>query len=302
MQVPWPHRKCILCLGEKLLTDEHVIPEAIGGRLVVKFLCKSCNDRLGHAVDAAAKRDPSIALAIHRFGLQHPANNLGLDEGLPYIVESAGGRTRAAVRKGRLRVRQERLSDGSLIQPTDIARRSVEVMLRKAGYPDTPLQGVLADVDAVRDDERLEIAPGLEIVKWRMGRVAPDLSRSFSSPLLATKIAYEFLACHVGSGIYSNARALRAIRAALRNGAADQHTRVERLEANQKRQLHGIVVEAGKPYVRVQIRLFGWIAYRVHFLRIGFRGTRYAYTHEIESSGEGVRPVPFGQTHEHCGG
>lgn len=288
-------------LEEKPLTVEHIIPEAIGGRLFVDFLCKSCNDYLGHVVDATAKRDPSIALAIHKFGLQHPDKKRGLDEGLPYLIESAGGRSRATVKNDRLRLRSERLSDGSLVQPTDIARRSVEVMLRKAAYPESPLKAVLADFDAARDDERLEIAPGLEIAKWGVRKVAPDLSGALLNPLLPTKIAYEFLACHIGDAVYSDTPPLRAIRAALRYGTADENVRVETLQADQKRPIHGIVVELGEPYVKIQIRLFGWIAYRVHFMRIAFGGTRFVYSHELDTAREGVRSVPVTRNNEHNG-
>lgn len=44
---------CIICLGENKLsdinplTDEHIIPEFIGGNLVVKNVCKTCNSSLG---------------------------------------------------------------------------------------------------------------------------------------------------------------------------------------------------------------------------------------------------------------
>lgn len=301
MQVPWPHGRCILCLEEKPLTVEHIIPRAIGGRLSADFLCKNCNDHLGHAVDTTAKRDPSIALAIHNFGLQHPTKMRGLDEGLPYLVEGAGGRSRAAVKKGRLRVRSERLSDGSLVQPTDIARRSVEVMLRRAGYPESPLKAVLADFDASPDDERLEMVPGLEIAKWRVRKLAPDLEGALVSPLLPTKIAYEFLACHVGDAIYSDTPPLRGIRTALRNGTAHEHVRVDTLQTDQKRPIHGLVVELGEPYVQIQIRLFGSIAYRVHFTRIAFGGIRFVYTHELDTSREGVRSVPVKRSNEHSG-
>lgn len=46
--------RCIICLKEKSaaeFTDEHVFPEAIGGRVVVQTVCKPCNDRLGNTID-----------------------------------------------------------------------------------------------------------------------------------------------------------------------------------------------------------------------------------------------------------
>src|SRR5882724_408500 len=54
--------KCILCLVDKNnseFSDEHVFPEAIGGTLRIKTVCKQCNDYLGHSVD--------VHLAEHEF-------------------------------------------------------------------------------------------------------------------------------------------------------------------------------------------------------------------------------------------
>ena len=45
---------CIFCFPNPLntvLSREHVIPEAIGGSLVIDSVCKDCNDRLGSEVD-----------------------------------------------------------------------------------------------------------------------------------------------------------------------------------------------------------------------------------------------------------
>lgn len=44
--------RCIICFKEKdNFTDEHVFPDAIGGTLIIKNVCKECNDELGHSVD-----------------------------------------------------------------------------------------------------------------------------------------------------------------------------------------------------------------------------------------------------------
>ena len=46
------------------LSEAHVIPKAIGGRLAVDFLRKQCNERLGYSVEAKPKSDPRLVLAI----------------------------------------------------------------------------------------------------------------------------------------------------------------------------------------------------------------------------------------------
>lgn len=38
---------CIICILEKKLTDEHIIPEFMGGGLVVRNVCQECNSQMG---------------------------------------------------------------------------------------------------------------------------------------------------------------------------------------------------------------------------------------------------------------
>lgn len=44
--------KCIFCLKECEPSDEHVFPDAIGGKLVIDRVCLPCNNWLGTHVDA----------------------------------------------------------------------------------------------------------------------------------------------------------------------------------------------------------------------------------------------------------
>lgn len=42
---------CFSCLEMRSLTEEHIIPQAIGGRLKAKLYCKECNDKFGEVLD-----------------------------------------------------------------------------------------------------------------------------------------------------------------------------------------------------------------------------------------------------------
>ena len=56
---------CIICEGSFATlrrSDEHVIPYALGGNLVIDSVCKPCNDRLGAVVDA-----PLVENSLMRF-------------------------------------------------------------------------------------------------------------------------------------------------------------------------------------------------------------------------------------------
>jgi hypothetical protein len=65
-------RRCIFCCLEKaddLFSLEHVFPEAIGGRLTIRDVCKQCNDRLGHSVDTTLTHHKLIEFARMSLGL-----------------------------------------------------------------------------------------------------------------------------------------------------------------------------------------------------------------------------------------
>lgn len=46
-----PTTKCFSCLRSRPLTQEHIIPQAVGGRLKAKLYCKECNDTFGRTID-----------------------------------------------------------------------------------------------------------------------------------------------------------------------------------------------------------------------------------------------------------
>jgi hypothetical protein len=43
---------CFACKETKVLTEEHIIPQALGGRLKAKLYCKVCNENFGKDIDA----------------------------------------------------------------------------------------------------------------------------------------------------------------------------------------------------------------------------------------------------------
>ena len=104
------------------------------------------------------------------------------------------------------------------------------------------------------------------------------------------KIAYEFLACHLGAAIYDNARQMSDLRMVL-SDRIEEHScySVERLSAQEYKPFHGIVFEGNAPHAKVLIRLFGWLALRVHFHNLAVNGDRFIYTHLLDTNVEDVR-------------
>ncbi len=288
MKVPWPGKCCIICLGAGPLCEEHLIPRALGGRLTSEFLCSSCNSRLGHDLEGAAKSDPSVLLAVQHLSERIPYLAKSIVESHSHIGYSEPGAARGYIQNGEFRVRSQSLDDGSIIQPTDDATKSIATILRKSGYQESPIENAVAALQDAPENKLVEVAPGLEVVKWRLDRVELDLSNAqMMNPLIPAKIAFEFLACHAGTAIYDQVPQLSEVRRALYTMETESDSiRVDRLSSSKYEPFHGICFEGNDPYARVQIRLFGWLAFRVNFLRLSVGGPRFVYTHRLDTSEE----------------
>ena len=291
MHIPWQGNKCILCCNEDSLTVEHIIPEALGGILTSDLLCKACNSSLGASFEAPTRSDPSIRIAIWNLRKEIPSLAEKLSEKQTYLGISPGGTERGVIRNGEFRIQSKTAEDGSLIQPSDDARKSVKRILIKAGSRGATIKVALRLLKEAPENKRVQIAPGLEVVSWRIEKLDFDFRNNRPmSPLVPLKIAFEFLACHLGTDIYEDTPQLRDIRKVL-SQCIEEHEcfRVDRLNALEYKPFHGICFEGNHPHAQVLIRLFGWLAFRVNFLRIAVGGPQFVYTHYLNSNQEDIR-------------
>ena len=245
LKVPWTGNKCILCLRENNLSEEHLIPEALGGQLTCEFLCVCCNSRLGYNLEANAKSDPSILMAAKILRDKIPVLAAPLIESHPHVAYSEPGPAQGYIKNGEFRAKSRKLDGGSLIQPTDVGRKTLLRLLRKSGYQEAPARKAVSSFDEAPENDRVEIAPGLGAVKWRIDRLDVDMSRTqIMDPLIPAKAAFEFLCCHVGSAIYDEGLHLSQIRSSIINKQMNPDVlRVERLTSNKYEPLHGICFE-----------------------------------------------------------
>ena len=299
MKVPWKIGRCIVCCREGPLCDEHLIPRALGGILTCSFLCRDCNSGFGKDVEAAAKSDPSILLAAKHLHEDIPELAQQLLESHPHVTIGPGPRVPGSVRNGEFRAKSRELDDGSLIRPTDETPGVITTMLKRKGYEETPIKRAVEVLEGMPESRPTTIAPGLEVINWPVEGVELDLSQSVPlNPILPAKIAFEFLALCVGKEIYADEGPLPALRRILmeRQHPDDKILRVERLSSGKFRPFHGICIEDNSEYFQIQVRLFGWLAYHVHFpgLRVG--GPRYVYTHWLNSGEDYVRTISTDST------
>ena len=195
---------------------------------------------------------------------------------------------------GAFRAKRQKRGDGSLILPTDEASKAIATMLKRDDCGQVPIKRALETFERMPENWKTTIAPGLDVVKWRIERIELDLSQSRPiHPLLPAKIAFEFLGLCAGSAIYAQERQLSDVRQILKTGKGwdDTSLRVQRLTAGDARPFHGICNEENPEHSQIQIRLFGSLAYRVRFPRLYVEGPRYAYTQRLDTGEEDLRMV-----------
>lgn len=275
-----------------MLSEEHLIPEALGGRLTACFLCRDCNSSLGHRTEAAARSDPTIRLLVNSLATEIPTLAQTISEGSRYVGHSPAGKSVGYVRGGEFVVRAKTNPDGSLIQPTPDARNSLDTILRRQGYDALFRAGAIRLLDDAPENVRVAVAPDLDVVKWGVTKLELALDGPLMDPVVPLKIAFEFLACHLGTSVYEETAPLDEVRRALAGGQINPTwVSIERLTAEKARPFHGIIFEGNAPHAKFQIRLFGKLAFRVHFLRLAVGGPRGHYTHDLTRNEEYVREV-----------
>ena len=139
------------------------------------------------------------------------------------------------------------------------------------------------------ENTRVSLTQTLEVVKWSIESIQPTLDGPLLNLVVPLKIAYEFLALHLNDAVYQDLPALAAVRSALASNSIDTtHLLIERLHAPIAKPFHGIVFEGNDPHATVQVRLFGKLAFRIHFKTLSVGGPRFVYTHDLIDNEEHV--------------
>ena len=291
MRIEWPGNRCIICLKETHLSNEHIIPKSIGGLFTCSFLCRDCNSHLGWAVESKIKDDPSIRFAMDALQSDIPDFTRRFTEGQEFLCQGPGGIERGINRGGKLRVKPRKTETGSLILSPEDGRKLVERSLRKAQRDECLIQEVLRKIDDAEENQKITPTSGVQVVKWPIEKVEPYLRNGkLLTSLVPLKIGYEFLALRLGTAIYNQNSALNELRDVLRKGTESHPSfQLESLHASQYAPFHGVAFLGNNPHAIVLIRLFGWIAFRVHFHRLTINHPSINYLHRLDTNQEDIQ-------------
>jgi hypothetical protein len=170
--------RCFVCKKPQALTLEHIIPQAVGGRLKARLYCKVCNDTFGHELDDEISKQfgwVGTLLNIKRDrGEPQPYEVEELKSGIPLVFDGKGLKRRDPIIKRTSR-------DGKKLDSADITARS-----------ERELKEVCASIQ-----KRYEVSGGIETFKdVHPGPTEAKHETTIDNPLLrraVSKIAYGFL-------------------------------------------------------------------------------------------------------------
>jgi len=120
---------CFACKEINVLTDEHIIPQALGGRLKEYLYCKVCNDKFGKVVDAEiANQFGNIAtiLKIRRErGNPQPFEVVDIKNGINLVFDGEAFKRKEPI------VEIECEADGKTLKAADITARSKQELEKR---------------------------------------------------------------------------------------------------------------------------------------------------------------------------
>lgn len=251
---------CIICLKPprdnnplSQLTDEHIISEFLGGNIIVKNVCKECNDRLGHRLEGPLSKNTLFKLYTSSNGIKGKKNKITNPLSGEYLSSGKKFRFESDFSLYQLPVIEHQLTaDGSFkinasIDIKDINK--IEHDIFKTISRTAKSIGKSLDEDQIKENIK-------ELVESCKGNVEvtnqPEIDVSFSLDLdqitlLGLKISYELLAWITGEDFILSSE-FDAFRSSLEN--ITLHSEIECKMTN----FHELFIDILKenPYMNVE--------------------------------------------------
>ena len=297
-KVDWLYETCIACLkpfeetGKRRRSDAHVIPESLGGKLSLTCLCAGCNNLIGTRYEDKLPLVETYANEMERFADIVPFFAKQLRKpGRTYVAQSEHGplKMKRDRSDGAFRVVDTELESGRFKDSGD-AGRELRQRLRKNKAAPAKIETVLARFEqgeAVQVDDRIFVPHSGELQPLFASGVYLGPDEAYLG------IAYLWLACNAGRGIYSEK--LNGVRAVLvgDESGRDGSWQVERFQTTrdgrprESEPWHRLVMSQKTP-IAIDVTVFGRWLYRVTFATVGWPGPRGGYRLNLETGEEEV--------------
>ncbi len=282
---PTEHTKaCIFCFRtdlETVFSEEHIIPQSIGGRLVLDQVCAKCNGDLGHEVDTEVLKLPEILQALETLSIPHNRQGI-LRSYYDVKAETDDGIRKVRATEHGFEPLPQQLPDGSILTPDhrvieDLSKRvRRDERLKNAGLTteeiEEQLAALLAAYQKCKPGETVDWpALGYKLVRRQekptiqiSSRGRPQITRFLA------KVAYEFLFFLGGREFLLNPQVSEPLFKAIQGTDTDIPVGTMRIDppADEFSPVHVIELLTDRGLTEIYIVLFGHISYRVSTTRL----------------------------------
>jgi hypothetical protein len=279
--------KCILCLGEGPLTEEHLVPACIGGSFQIKALCAKCNNGRGSELVAGIYNDPSIRLAVDQVRSVVPGFVQEIGAERFYFSKTPDEQLLRLSAKGKSeRVLPAHRNGEIVIQDVREMPRTLEGRMTKAGLSRERIEAVLKDFHRAGNNEPV-VVPEIDLVAIK--RPMPtdlkvDLdhrAKSLDHGLVAL-MAFEFLASIIGTEVYADE--FEPIRNYILLGTPTDRVSIEPFLVRKTEPLHYLHLEPlPGGIVQVDIGFFRSSVYRVKLSGLRPLDAHMVYEEDLEA-------------------
>ncbi|MCZ6702561.1 MAG: hypothetical protein O6940_05915 [Ignavibacteria bacterium] len=260
MRIKSNFKICSICLKEKELTFEHIIPESLGGILEADIQCADCNNRkLGSKLVSKAKRTYTIRLAINYLKNNLPKLFNNMEEGQEYIARKIDKTTTEAVLKnGKIKSKAEKADDGSINVDRQDTEKKLREILGKEGLSKEEIEKKLDEFKKIEVDKSHKLTNSITVIKRKFVSWFQKPSESYMDERVIALIAYNYL-CMVIGDIIIDSR-MNFIREFILDGTKTDNLYIEQIPyTNKYAPYHKIFSEPGETEIKVTIVLFGSI-------------------------------------------
>jgi hypothetical protein len=265
---------------------EHILPDALGGKLQVSILCNDCNHGRGAELVAKVKKDPSLRLAVEALQRRIPAFAHKFLEKAEYAGRvSDGSVVRASRRAGSLEVIASKGILDSVIIDTKEAEIALAKKLKRSGVSKDEIATYTKRFSELIEDEPLALPTGDIFVKRPMPHLKPHFGNSvFLDERLFVLIALEFAAVILGDRVLRPS--FDPAREYILGSSSSDSVQVRQMLARRPYEpVHTLMLREKDDLLAVQVKFFGCIAGEVTFSTISYRGIDPIYLEDLEAPG-----------------
>ncbi len=252
MKIKSNFQLCSICLEEKELTYEHIIPESLGGILEADIQCADCNNnKLGSKLVSKAKRTYTIRLAINYLKHNLPKLYNKIEEGQEYIAHREDKTTSEAIlRNGKIKNKAEKSDDGSINIDRKDTEKKLKEILTKEGLTKEEIEKKLDEFEKVEVGKRHKLTDGLTIIKRRFVSWFQKPSNTNLDNRVIALIAYNYLCMVIGDTILD--LRVNFLREFILKGTETDNLIIEQIPyTNQYEPYHKIFFEPGDNDIKV---------------------------------------------------